>query len=129
MSIPADLKYTESHEWVRTESDGTLTVGITDHAQEALGDIVFVELPEVGREVTAGEDCAVVESVKAASDIFAPLAGKITEVNAALTDDPAIVNRDPAGEGWFFKLTPSAPEKFGELLDEAAYAAVVAESA
>jgi glycine cleavage system H protein len=120
-------RYTAEHEWVRL-ADGVATVGITDHAQTALGDIVFVELPEPGREVAAGEECAVVESVKAASDIFAPLAGRINEVNAALTDDPALVNRDPAGEGWFFRLVPTDPAQFNALLDEAAYAALVAES-
>jgi glycine cleavage system H protein len=121
-------RYTRDHEWVRL-ADGIATVGITDHAQTALGDIVFVDLPEPGREVAAGEDCAVVESVKAASDIFAPLAGRITETNPALADDPALVNRDPAGEGWFFRLAPADPAAFDTLLDEAAYAALVAEGA
>ncbi len=120
-------RYTSDHEWVRLEG-GIATVGITDHAQTALGDIVFVDLPEPGREVAAGEDCAVVESVKAASDIFAPLAGRIGETNAALADDPALVNRDPAGEGWFFRLVPSDPAAFDSLLDEAAYAALIAEA-
>src|SRR5471030_243087 len=124
----SETRFTRDHEWVRLD-DGVATIGITDHAQLALGDIVFVELPEPGREVAAGEDCAVVESVKAASDIFAPLAGRITETNSALADDPALINRDPAGEGWFFRLVQSAPEKFDTLLDEAAYAAVVAEGA
>jgi glycine cleavage system H protein len=90
---------------------------------------VFVELPDAGREVTAGEDCAVVESVKAASDVYSPLSGKVSEANAALADDPALINRDPAGEGWFFRLVPSKPEEFDALLDETAYAAVLAESA
>jgi len=124
----SQIRYTPDHEWVRLDA-GIATVGITDHAQTALGDIVFVELPEPGREVAAGEECAVVESVKAASDIFAPLAGRIAEVNPALTDDPALVNRDPAGEGWFFKLAPVDPTKFDDLLDAAAYAALIAESA
>jgi len=124
----SQTRFTREHEWVRLE-DGIATVGITDHAQGQLGDIVFIELPEPGREVAAGEDCAVVESVKAASDIFAPLAGRVTEVNAALNDDPALVNRDPAGAGWFFRLAPSDPAQFDALLDEAAYAALVAESA
>jgi glycine cleavage system H protein len=124
----SQTRYTKDHEWVRLDA-GVATVGITDHAQTALGDIVFVDLPEPGREVAAGEDCAVVESVKAASDIFAPLAGRITEKNAALADDPALINRDPAGEGWFFRMVPSDPAQFDTLLDDAAYATVVAESA
>jgi glycine cleavage system H protein len=124
----SQTRYTREHEWVRLDG-GIATVGITDHAQSALGDIVFVELPAPGREVAAGEECAVVESVKAASDIFAPLAGRITETNAALADDPALANRDPAGEGWFFRLAASDPAKFDDLLDEATYAALVAESA
>jgi glycine cleavage system H protein len=124
----SQIRYTREHEWVRLDG-GVATVGITDHAQTALGDIVFVELPQPGREVAAGEECAVVESVKAASDIFAPLAGRITEVNSAVVDDPALVNRDAAGEGWFFRLIPADPKAFDALLDEAAYAALVAESA
>jgi len=124
----SQTRYTREHEWVRL--DGAIaTVGITDHAQTALGDIVFVELPEPGREVAAGEECAVVESVKAASDIYAPLAGRISETNAVLADDPALINRDPAGEGWFFRLTVADPAAFDALLDDAAYAAFVAESA
>jgi len=122
----SQTRYTRDHEWVRLDA-GIATVGITDHAQAALGDIVFVELPEAGREVATGEDCAVVESVKAASDIFAPLAGRVLEINAALAEDPALVNRDPAGEGWFFRLEPSDPAAFEALLDEAAYAALLAE--
>jgi glycine cleavage system H protein len=124
----SQVRYTKEHEWVRLEN-GVATVGITDHAQTALGDIVFVELPEPGREVVAGEDCAVVESVKAASDIFAPMSGKIAEANAELAGDPALVNRDPTGEGWFFRLMPSDPAQFEKLLDETAYAALIAESA
>jgi glycine cleavage system H protein len=124
----SQIRFTREHEWVRL-ADGIATVGITDHAQTALGDIVFVELPDPGRVVAAGEDCAVVESVKAASDIFAPLAGRISETNATLADDPALVNRDPQGEGWFFRLVPDDPAAFDALLDEAAYAAFVAESA
>ncbi|HTR16959.1 MAG TPA: glycine cleavage system protein GcvH, partial [Acetobacteraceae bacterium] len=100
----AETRYSRDHEWVRLEDDGTATIGITDHAQEALGDIVFVELPELDREVAESEACAVVESVKAASDVYAPLPGKITEVNEAIVEDPAIVNSDPAGEGWFFRM-------------------------
>jgi len=120
MSIPADLKYTESHEWVRTEADGTLTVGITDHAQEALGDIVFLELPEAGRTVAAGDAVAVIESVKAASDIYAPVAGEIVESNSALVDTPDQVNGTPY-ESWLFKIKPVAGASLDKLLDAAAY--------
>jgi glycine cleavage system H protein len=124
----SQTRYTREHEWVRL-ADGVATVGITDHAQTALGDIVFVELPDPGREVAAGEDCAVVESVKAASDVYSPLTGKISEANSVVVDDPALINRDAAGEGWFFRLVPSKPEEFDALLDEAAYTALLAESA
>jgi len=120
----SETRFTHDHEWVRM-SDGVATIGITDHAQQALGDIVFVELPQPGREVAAGEAIAVVESVKAASDIYAPVAGRVTEVNADLTGDPALVNREPAGGGWFFKLIPADPAAVAALLDEAAYAAFV----
>ena len=122
------IRFTKDHEWVRLDGD-VATVGITTHAQDALGDLVFVELPEPGRDVTPGEGIAVVESVKAASDVYAPLAGHITEINAALTDDPALVNRDPAGEGWFFKMRLTDAAAFEALLDQAAYDALVAESA
>jgi glycine cleavage system H protein len=122
------IRYTKDHEWVRLDG-ATATVGITAHAQDALGDLVFVELPEPGREVTEAEPIAVVESVKAASDVYAPLAGRVTEVNAQLAEDPALVNRDPAGEGWFFKLQLANPATFDTLLDQAAYDALVAESA
>ena len=113
-------RFTKEHEWVRLE-DGVATVGITDHAQEAMGDVVFVELPEAGREVDEGEACSVVESVKAASDIYAPLAGRVVEANQAIIDDPALVNRDSAGEGWFFKLALADVAAFDALLDEAGY--------
>ena len=113
-------RFTKDHEWVRLE-DGVATVGITDHAQEAMGDVVFVELPEAGREVDEGEACSVVESVKAASDIYAPLAGRVVEANQAIIDDPALVNRDSAGEGWFFKLALADVAAFDALLDEAGY--------
>ena len=119
-----ELKYTQDHEWVRPEGDAA-TIGITDHAQNALGDVVFVDLPEVGREVGAGEAIAVVESVKAASDVYAPIAGRIVEVNAALTDDPGLINREPTGEGWFFKIEPADPAAVAALMDESAYAAFV----
>jgi glycine cleavage system H protein len=120
MNIPADLKYTESHEWIRQEVDGTLTVGITEYAQDALGDIVFVELPEVGKTFNAGEDAAVVESVKAASDIYAPVAGSVVAVNQATADAPDSINAD-AYSAWLFKLQPSDPAAFAGLLDAAAY--------
>lgn len=123
--VPADLKYTKSHEWVRDHGDGTVTVGITDHAQEALGDIVFVEIPEAGREVDAGEACAVVESVKAASDIYAPLAGEVIEANALLNDSPDGINTSPYDEGWIFRLAPSDMGALSGLLDAAAYRQVV----
>lgn len=117
----AELRYTKDHEWIRLDGD-VATVGITDHAQTALGDVVFVDLPEVGREVAAGEAVAVVESVKAASDVYAPVAGRIVEVNAALADDPGLVNRAPTGEGWFFRIGPKDPGEIGGLMDDAAYA-------
>jgi glycine cleavage system H protein len=120
----SEMKYTQDHEWVRAEGDAA-TIGITEHAQNALGDVVFVDLPEVGREVTAGEAIAVVESVKAASDVYAPIAGRIVEVNAALVDDPGLINREPTGEGWFFKIEASEPAAIAGLMDDAAYAAFV----
>lgn len=126
MSIPSDLKYTKSHEWVRQEADGTVTVGITDHAQEALGDIVFLELPEAGRTVKAGEECAVVESVKAASDIYAPVSGEVVARNDAAIDAPESVNQD-AYAAWLFKLKPGNAAEIGALLDAAAYAKVADE--
>ena len=107
-NVPADLKYTKSHEWVRTLPDGTLEIGITDHAQHALGDLVFVEVPEAGRTLAAGEPCAVVESVKAASDVYAPLAGEVTAGNAALATQPELVNSDAYGAGWLLRLKPAA---------------------
>jgi glycine cleavage system H protein len=107
-NVPADLKYTKSHEWVRTLPDGTVEIGITDHAQHALGDLVFVEVPEAGRTVKADEPCAVVESVKAASDVYAPLAGEITAGNPKLANEPEMVNAQPYGEGWLMRLKPAA---------------------
>ena len=121
----AETRYTSDHEWVRLEDDGTLTVGITDHAQEALGDIVFVELPEVDREVAEGESCATVESTKAASDVFAPLAGRIAEINEAIVEDPGLINRDPQGEGWFWRMEPGDDDNFESLMDEEAYQALL----
>lgn len=126
MNVPADLKYARSHEWARPEANGFVTVGITDHAQEALGDIVFLELPEVGRKVKAGEACAVVESVKAASDIYAPVAGEVVAVNQAAADAPESVNRD-AYAAWLFRLKPDNAADLDTLLDAAAYAKVAAE--
>ena len=120
MNIPADLKYTESHEWVRAEADGTVTVGITEYAQDALGDIVFVELPKVGKSYTAGDDAAVVESVKAASDIYAPVSGQVVAVNDAVADAPDSINAD-AYSAWLFKLQPSDPNAINCLLDATAY--------
>ena len=122
MNIPAHLRYTSSHEWLRRETDGTITVGITDHAQAALGDLVFVELPAVGRKVAAGEACAVVESVKAASDVYAPIAGTVVEVNAAVPATPELINQD-AYAAWLFKLKPANAADVDGLLDAAAYAA------
>jgi glycine cleavage system H protein len=120
MSIPDDLRYTESHEWVRRESDGTVSVGITHHAQDLLGDIVFVENPAAGRAVKQGEECAVVESVKAASDIYAPIAGEVVAANDELTGAPEKINQDPYG-AWLFRLKPAAPAEIDSLLDAAAY--------
>jgi glycine cleavage system H protein len=106
-NVPADLKYTKSHEWVRTLADGTVEAGITDHAQHALGDLVFVEVPEAGRAVKAGEPCAVVESVKAASDVYAPVTGEVAAGNPRLSAEPETVNTDPYGEGWLMRLRPA----------------------
>ena len=122
MNIPTDLKYTESHEWVRREADGTLTVGITDFAQDALGDIVFVELPQVGKALTAGQDAAVVESVKAASDIYAPVSGEVTAVNDDVVNAPESINAD-AYANWLFKIKPADVSALDGLLDAAAYGA------
>ncbi|GGP78918.1 MULTISPECIES: glycine cleavage system protein GcvH [Shewanella] len=126
-TIPADLKYASSHEWIRQEADGSYTVGITEHAQELLGDMVFVELPEVGDTVTAGEDCAVAESVKAASDIYAPLSGEVIAVNEALEDSPELVNSDAFGDGWFFRVMPSDESEIDSLLDADGYQEVIDE--
>ncbi len=121
-TIPADLRYAASHEWARLEADGSITVGITDHAQEALGDVVYVELPEVGASLAAGQEAGVVESVKAASDIYAPIGGEVIAVNEALGDNPELVNADPYAN-WFFKLQPSDAAELDKLLDAAGYAA------
>ena len=118
--VPEDLRYTKDHEWIRVEGD-VGTVGISNHAQEALGDIVFVEVPEGGRSLNKGDDAAVVESVKAASDVYSPVAGEVIEGNPALADDPALVNRDPEGEGWFFKIRLADTSELDGLMDEAKY--------
>ena len=126
MNIPSNLKYTKSHEWVRVEADGTVTVGITDHAQELLGDLVFVELPDVGKELAAEQEAAVVESVKAASDVYAPIAGTVIAVNNAVPDTPESVNQD-AYAAWLFKMKPANAADIDALLDAIAYAASAAE--
>jgi glycine cleavage system H protein len=122
-NVPATLKYTESHEWVRVEADGTVTIGITDHAQEALGDLVFLELPEVGKTYAAGQELCVVESVKAAADVYAPIAGEVTAVNQDAADAPESVNQD-AYTAWLFKLKPANAADVDALLDAAAYAKI-----
>lgn len=124
--IPSDLRYTASHEWVEDEGDGTVKVGITDHAQTLLGDMVYVELPEPGRTVAPGDECAVVESVKAASDVYSPLAGEVIEVNDLLNDGPDLVNKDPYGDGWIFRLQLAEDADLGELLDAEAYGEAIA---
>jgi len=122
-NIPADLKYAKTHEWARLNGDGSVTVGISDNAQEQLGDMVYIEVPDVGKTVKAAQPCAVVESVKAASDVYAPVAGEIVEVNANLSDSPETVNQDAYGEGWMFRLRPSDPGQLDQLLDATAYEA------
>src|SRR5262245_2211020 len=124
-AIPSDLKYLKSHEWVRVESDGTVTVGISDHAQDALGDLVFVEVPEVGAKLEQGGAAAVVESVKAASDVYTPVSGEVIAANESLTGTPELVNQDPYGNGWLFKIKPSNTAELTQLLDAAAYGKVV----
>jgi len=126
--VLADLKYTKSHEWIKSASDGSVAIGITDHAQEALGDIVFVEVPQPGRKLAAGEACAVVESVKAASDIYSPVAGEVLEGNAALSDAPEKINADPYGN-WILRLKPSNPVDLKALLDAKAYEQVLKDEA
>ncbi len=124
-NIPTDLRFTKSHEWVRQTKTGAVEIGISDHAQEALGDLVFVEVPEAGRALQAGEACAVVESVKAASDVYSPLAGTVTASNAALADKPELLNQDPYGEGWLFRLETTAD--LGTLMTAAAYESFLAD--
>jgi glycine cleavage system H protein len=125
--IPGDLKFMKSHEWARVEGDGKVTVGISDHAQGLLGDLVYVELPNVGDRVEAGNACAVVESVKAASDVYAPITGKVVEVNAALADKPETINEDAYGDGWIFVLEAEEPEQLNELLGPDDYAELLEE--
>ena len=123
-NIPGDLKFLSSHEWARVESDGTITIGISDHAQDLLGDIVFVELPEVGQMLDAETDAAIVESVKAASDVYSPLSGEVIEVNSMLEDQPEIINSSPYEDGWFYKLTPSDMGELDNLLSPEDYSDV-----
>ena len=125
MNVPNDLKYTDSHEWVRTEADGTVTIGITDHAQAALGDLVFIELPAVGRKLAAGESCGVVESVKAASDVYAPIAGEVVAANTAVTTAPESLNAD-AYAAWLFRIKPEDAGALASMLDAAAYEKLIA---
>lgn len=120
--VPSELKYTKSHEWVRAEEDGIVTIGITDHAQELLGDLVFVELPEVGVELGAGSECAVVESVKAASDVYSPLTGEVVEVNEALADAPETINQEAYEGGWIYRLRMANADEMASLMDADAYA-------
>ena len=127
MNIPASLRYTLSHEWLRSEADGTVSIGITDHAQAALGDLVYIELPTVGRKLAAAEACAVVESVKAASDIYAPVAGEVVAVNSAVTDAPEQVNKDPYA-AWFFRIKPADSSAAARLLDARAYATTIGDA-
>ncbi len=124
-TIPKDLRYASTHEWVRAEGNGVFTVGISEHAQDLLGDMVFLDLPDVGDAVTTGEECAVAESVKAASDVYAPITGEIVEVNEELENTPELVNSDPFGEGWLFKIKAEDPEEVEGLLDAEAYASSI----
>jgi glycine cleavage system H protein len=125
-NVPADLRYLKSHEWARLEGDGTVTIGISDHAQQALGDLVFVETPDVGRRVSAGEACAVVESVKAASDIYSPVTGEVIASNVDLGGQPELVNSDPYGAGWIMRVRPEDKAQFSAMLDAKAYQAALA---
>src|SRR5690606_18359617 len=127
MRTPDDLRYAESHEWARKDDDGTVVVGITDFAQDQLGDVVFVELPEVGRKVAKGDTVAVIESVKTASDIYAPVSGEVVAVNSALESRPESINESPYEDGWLFSLAPSTEDEYEGLLDAQAYAATLAE--
>ncbi len=126
-NVPQELKYTKSHEWVLAGDDGQVTIGITDHAQELLGDMVFIELPEMDKELDAGDECSVVESVKAASDVYAPIAGKVVAVNEKLADAPELINEDPYGEGWMFRLQIVDVSELDDLMDADVYAAIEAD--
>ena len=128
-NIPDDLHYTKTHEWVKQDADGTVTVDVSDHAQNLLGDMVFIELPDVGAEYNTGDDCAVVESVKAASDVYCPVSGEIIETNEALVDAPEMVNQDPYGDGWLFKLKPNDAGEVEDLLNAEAYKELAEEEA
>ena len=125
VETPNELGYLDTHEWARNEGDGTVSIGITDHAQDSLGDVVYVELPEVGANLNAGDEAGVVESVKAASDIFAPMSGEVIAINEALEDEPEIINNSPYGDGWFFKIKMSDPSELEKLLNAEAYLASV----
>jgi glycine cleavage system H protein len=128
-NIPSDLRYTKSHEWVRRAPNGTLEVGISDHAQSALGDLVFAEVPEAGRKLSAGEACAVVESVKAASDVYSPVSGTVIAGNTALADQPELLNQEPYGAGWLFRVEPSSADQAAALMSAADYAQYLADEA
>jgi glycine cleavage system H protein len=125
----ADMKFVKTHEWVCLEDDGMATIGITDHAQHALGDMVFVELPDIGEIINIGKECAVVESVKSASDIYAPVSGEVVAINEAVVANPEIINQDPQAEGWLFKVRPSGPKELNDLMDAKAYESYLAEIA
>ena len=124
--VPANLKFTKSHEWVKRETNGEVTIGISDHAQDLMGDMVFIDLPKVGARLEAGKDCAVVESVKAASDVYAPIAGEVTAVNDAIPGAPETVNKDPYGKGWLFRIKPASAGDVDKLLDAGAYEKLLA---
>ena len=126
-TIPRNLRFTTTHEWVREETDGVVTIGITDHAQELLGDLVFVELPDIGAEINAGDECCVVESVKAAADVYAPVDGQIAEVNTALQAQPELINQDPFGQGWLWKMQLAKDADLSALLDADGYSSVIAD--
>jgi glycine cleavage system H protein len=128
-NVPGDLKYSKDHEWIRVEEDGTCTIGVTDHAQAALGDLVFVELPEVGATLAEGDACAVVESVKAASDVYSPLTGEVTAVNDGLTDAPELVNTDAYGEGWIYRMSLDSDGELEELMSAEEYLALLEDEA
>jgi glycine cleavage system H protein len=125
-NVPSDLHYLKSHEWARLEADGTITIGISDHAQQALGDLVFAEVPEAGRRVAAGEACAVVESVKAASDVYSPVSGEVVAGNADLGGTPELINQDPYGAGWLMRIRPDDKTQFAAMLDAKSYEAALA---